>query len=461
MKRKFPGKVPWAGLVFGAGLAARLFVSFRTALPSVDGVIFLRMSRDMAAGEWARALERVFHPLYPLLCSPLVLLGLEPFTAARILLSLCGAAGAALVLPLSTALGASRRAALALSLLAAFSPWACRYAGDAYSEPLFSLLAALAALLYLRQREDPAARRATAFLAGAAAGLAFSTRPEGAALAGAFLLAGPGRIPLSLGALLPASAYLGARFLLLGVLGPTPKLGFMLPMGPLGRESLPAGILLYLENLGKALLLGFEALGPLGWSLALLGILSFLFRRKSSSAGAGPILLALLFAWTAMAAFQVKRRFLVDWAPILYSFGALGWDLLAPRGKKVLPFLLAAALVSDLARLYPPRKFDKIGEVVLARWLKSRLGPGERIVTDLPRVAYYAGFPPPPPRVPTPADLAGEGADPRVRFLVLGSRRELLRRFGPPPPWRPARLPQDVARAAEDRGIAVFTRPGR
>ncbi len=450
-----------AGLVFCAALAVRLFVSFRTALPSVDGVIFLSMAKDMAAGHWAPALVRVFHPFYPLLAAPLIALGVTPFTAARVLLSVFGAAGAALVLPLARELGASRGASAALASLAAVSVWASRYAGDAYSEPLFLFLAALASWLYLRQaRSEGKGRALTAFFAGFLAGLAFTTRPEGAALGAAFLLAGPGRVFLALGAVLPAGAYLGARWVLLGSLAPTPKLGFMLPMGPLGATGVLEGLALYLENLGKALLLGFESLGPLGWLLSAAGILLFLFGRKGRRGQGGKgLAAALLLAFLGMAAFQVKRRFLLDWSPLLLAFGALAWDALSGKVRFLLPVLLALSLGWSLVRLYPPRKYDKTGEVLVARWIGARLGPGEGIVTDMPRVAYYAGLRPPPPRVPAPEDVARWCARAGVRFLVLGARRRLFREFGPPKPWKPAPLPPEVERAARRRGIAVFIRP--
>ncbi len=460
-----PGKTAaWALLLFGAALAVRLYASFRTALPSVDGVIFLSMAKDMAAGEWARALGRVFHPFYPLLAAPLVSLGMDPYTAARILLSFFGAAGAALVLPLGMELGASRGAAAALAALAAASVWASRYAGDAYSEPLFLFLAALASLLYLRRARRAGGKggRLGTFLAGFLAGLAFTTRPEGAALGAAFVLAGPGRGLLALGAALPAGIYLGARWALLGSLAPSPKLGFMLPMGPLGAPGLPAGLVLYLENLGRAFLLGFESLGPLGWSLSAAGILLYLLKRKwRERPGGKGLLWALLVALLAMAAFQVKRRFLLDWSPLFLAFGALAWDALSGKVRFLLPCLLALSLAGSLVRLYPPRKYEKTGEVVVARWIGARLRPGEGLVTDMPRVAYYAGFPPPPPRVPAPEDLARECAKRGARFLVLGSRRELIRKFHPPKPWRLASLPAEVERAARERGIAVFIRPDR
>ena len=456
-----PGRAAaWGGILFGAALALRLFVSFRTALPSVDGVIFLSMAKDMAAGEWARALERVFHPLFPLLTAPLVAMGLEPFTAAKILLALFGAAGAALVLPLALELGSSLGAALALSFLASSSVWAVRYTGDAYSEPLFLFLAALAALLHLRRAgNEGKPRRFQGFLAGFFAGLAFTTRPEGAALAGALVLVGPGRLLCALGAALPALSYLGTRWTFLGEIGPTPKLGFMLPMGPLGAPGPAEGVLLYLENLGKAFLLGFESLGPLGWVLTLAGIFLFLRGRSGKvPPGAKALLLALLFALLGMSAFQVKRRFLVDWAPLLLAFGALAWDAFPGKGRPLLRVLLALVLAWNLYRLFPPRKFEKTGEVVVARWIAGNLREGESIVTDMPRVAYYAGLRPPPPKVPGPGELARKCAHPGVRFLVLGSKRSLLERFGPPPPWIPAPLSPKAARAARERGIAVFTR---
>ena len=460
---KPPGRrALWGTLLFAAALAVRLFVAFRTALPSVDGVIFLSMAEDLARGEWTHVVGRVFHPFFPLLTAPLIALGVEPFAAARIVLSLAGAGASALVLPLALGLGASFQAALAVSLLSVFSVWPVRYVGDAYSEPLFTFLAAAALLLHLRGGKKGRERRGSLFAAGLLAGLAFTTRPEGAALAGILVLAGPARGAVLLGAALPTLAYLGGRYLLLGEMGPTPKLGFMLPMGPLGAPSVGAGILLYAQNLGRALLLGFEALGPLGWGLALAGAFLVLREGKARSGPAGRVVLpTLLVALAGMAAFQVKRRFLLDWEPFLLALGARALDRAGRRTRNLLFLLAALSVLWSLLRLAPSRKWEKTGEVVVARWIAGELRPGERIVTDMPRVAYYAGFRPPPPRVPTPEELARACASKEVRFLVLGAGRELLRRFGPPPPWRPAPLPPRVARAAKERGIALFIRPAR
>ena len=262
----------------------------------------------------------------------------------------------------------------------------------------------------------------------------------------AFLLLGLRRPWCALGAAGPALLYLGARAWLLSEATLSPKIGFMWGLGPLGaRQPLEAGAALA-GALGRALLLGFEALGPFPWLLSLAGLGVLLRGKPTRPPGAGALLAALLLAWLGMALFQVKRRFLVDWSPLLLAPGALAWAAVPGRARRPLGLLLLLVLAGDLWRLAPPRKADREAEAALGRWLSGRLGPGETIATDMPRVAYYAGRTPPPPRVLEVEELAAACAAPGTLYLVLGTRRELLEAFGPPPPWRPLPLPEELAR---------------
>jgi hypothetical protein len=56
-------------IALGVALAIRLYLSLTSYCIAGDGVAYLGMARDFAAGEPARALDNVFSPLYPYLVS--------------------------------------------------------------------------------------------------------------------------------------------------------------------------------------------------------------------------------------------------------------------------------------------------------------------------------------------------------------------------------------------------------
>jgi hypothetical protein len=141
-----------------------------------DSVWFLRIAEDgYGAAEHAAA---AFYPLYPLLVAVLGRVLLGHYVLAGVLISLAAALGSFVLLyrlaEVKLGADAARRAVLYLAIF----PFAV-FLGAVYSESLFLLLALAAFVL---------AERGSFLGAGAAAGLAWLTRPFGVALLPALAL---------------------------------------------------------------------------------------------------------------------------------------------------------------------------------------------------------------------------------------------------------------------------------
>jgi hypothetical protein len=191
-----------------------------------------------------------------------------------------------------------------------------------------------------------------------------------------------------------------------------------------------------------------DALPALDWigvPLAAIG-LALLFARRRHTAVV--LLASLLLGWLVMILFQVKPRFFLSQAPLLLPLGAIALPRL---GRIDLRPLLALALAVAAFRIghdmvQPPR-IEKIAERRIGEWLHRRgIAQGE-LVTDLPRIAFYAGLHPPPPADYGTEDLRRLLLASAARIAVLGAkhagRRELLEELSGQ--WQGLPLPPDVA----------------
>lgn len=400
-------------------------------MPSTDGPLYLWMAQAFARGQFAAGLDCVFHPGWSLLLAPLVALGLDSFLAAKLLGALCGGCTAVLLWRIAHRWVAGWPA-VGAALLFAGSFHAVRLPGDAYSESAYLVLVSLGLWLVLGQRPVGG---------GLAFGIAFWVRPEALCL-WPLLWARPAdrrRLWTAVSvATLGAMLYPALRFLALGELAATPKLGFMRPMGPLGADSLGSVATGLLRNAGRVPLAAMPALDWIGFPLGLAGL--WLLQRANRRA-ARACLLALVLGWLAMIAFQVKPRFFLSQMPLLLPLAALTLRWAWP----VVIVALGISLFRIGRDVREPPRVEKHAERELGRWLARRGVRAGELVTDLPRVAFYAGLRPPPPAIWTPAriDALLRGAAARWACLAAkrAGRRDLLERRVA---WRPTPLPDTV-----------------
>jgi 4-amino-4-deoxy-L-arabinose transferase-like glycosyltransferase len=167
-----------------AAVALRMAHWGRTEVLFNDGPVFLALAERGAAGQLETLLQHPFHPLYPLLVAALHALaapfGLGLETAGALVSALAGG-GAVLALHGFVRRAFGPREGLVAAWLLAFHAGAVDSGGDVQSESLYlALFLAAAAALWRALGE---ARKGAALAAGAFAGLAYLTRPEGLGVA--------------------------------------------------------------------------------------------------------------------------------------------------------------------------------------------------------------------------------------------------------------------------------------
>lgn len=426
-------------LVALAAAAWILVLAARTPVPSEDGVSYLWLAQQFAAGGWREALASVFPPGFPLLCAPGIACGLDP---ERVALGVgLGCVVAALWPVWRVAEHFAVRAGLQAAILWACTPLLPRLAAETYSEPPFLLCMAWGTWCGVRGRW---------WWLGMCAGVAFWIRPEGLLLVGAFGLAAPRQ---AWRAALPAFACVLALAVLRAVAGhgfdPLPLHGFHEQRFDLPeRGDLLANLLQvpggWLEAFGVAALL------PLG----------LLWRRPEGPAGRCALVWGVLLQIAVVCTFVVRRRFFVSAAVPALVLGALAlaaW----PRRIRVTALLLATALGLGSA-FFGTIEPDRLAERELGAWLRTQLLPGRTATGDLPRVLWFAGQPPPPPRHFTADELRAFAAPPAVQFVVLSARSQRSSsRQAPsqlPPDFTPFLLPEPVASSCRQRGLLVLSR---
>jgi 4-amino-4-deoxy-L-arabinose transferase-like glycosyltransferase len=176
-----------------AGFAFRLARWLRAAAIFNDGPVFLALAQRAESGRFETLLQHPFHPLYPLAIAAVHLLG-APLGLSRedaaALVSVVAGTGAVLALYAFVRRAFGPREALVAAFLLAFHSDAVENSSNVQSEGLYmvAFIGAVGALW----RTLEGGRLRAALAAGAFAGLAYLTRPEGLGVAcvGLALLAG-------------------------------------------------------------------------------------------------------------------------------------------------------------------------------------------------------------------------------------------------------------------------------
>jgi len=436
--RPAPAGTPLGLLPLATALAAWcLVLARRSPVPSEDGVSYLWMAERFAAGELVAATGPVFPPGYPLLLAPLVAAGLAPAGAAHVVGALALAATLWPLARLAESLGGRTAARAAVWLFVAL-PLLPRLAAECYSEPPFLLLMAHGALAATRQRWG---------VVGLCAAAAFWIRPEGSLLAASYALAAPRSAWRTL---LPVGAGVLALAALRALSGhgfdPLPIHGFHQQ-----RDDLPAQ--------GRIVANLLATPGPWCEAFALAGALCLPQLRWRDPARR-PLLLQIALQVGVIAMFVVRRRFFLSCAiPVCALAGAT----LAALPQAWRRGLLAAALaLAAWSGWTGGIDADRAVERDLGAWLRPQLAAGQQLVSDLPRVAWFAGQAPLPPRHHTAAQMQAIVAAAQPAFVVVRTRSS--RSAWPElAPWLTARfaaaeLPPELAAAAAARGVGVFAR---
>lgn len=422
--------------MLGLGFLWRLYIAWRTPIPSEDGVNYLWMAERFAEGEFTQGLSEVFPPLLSLLAALPIALGLDPFRSAQLVLCLGGTLA---ILPLARATevlvpGGGPCA----GCLLAFAHLPVRFCGEVYTEPLFLLVVGMSVWAGLERRW---------IALGLWAGLGFWLRPEALVVPLAFAGADPRH---AWKALVPASVPVLALTLWRSALGlgfePVAKLDLFLER----VASDGASPIAFLEHLGRIPWLSVEAYGPIAL-LALWGV----FRNRQP--GMKPLYWAFLLAVVIICAFLPPRRVLVSWLVVVTPIAVAGFHALPRSGRvPVLWAIVAFGVVLGLRTTHP----NRIAERQVGEYLAANLLPGEEVTGGMTRVVYYSGRRPLTPRRFSAEEIVAAASDPTVRYVVLGSRRETTPsvRERLEAVFKAVQLPGEIEPLARDRGILVLER---
>jgi hypothetical protein len=444
---------------FALALGVRALVALRTCVPARDAEAYLWMAAQVARGDFGAAFRSVFHPLHGILVAvPLWLWpGLDVVVAGQAV-SILGASLA--VLPFHRLVERRFGAAAAGFACAAYAigTWFARHPADCLSEGPFHLLVASCALGFATGW--PAGR--TGFLAG----LAYGLRPEAAAMV---LLGAPW--------LALRSGWRSAVWLLLGFVAGacwwplgwwwfgdgftlTPKAAFNWDVGVGGAD---AGGGHYLAHALRVPGAAWEAVGFTVVPLAVLGLARADLRGLRDAA-------ALWLGWFLLQCAVVpllrsNLRFFAGYGMLLLPFAGIGmvtllaWLRARPGWLRVL--LIAVVALPDAVRLPQLRRADRVVERELGAWLRPRLRAGETIATEMPRLAFFAGLPPIPPRRIERDEILLRCRDPATRFAAVVVERTGLHAADLAPlGFVELKLPEALGRSVHERGVIVCWRPG-
>ena len=428
--------VPARNAVGACVFVVVLVLGLREPGPSGDGTSYMWMAQQLARGEWSEALSMVFPPGFPLLLAPPVALGIDPWLAGVLVGALSLALLTAPLARIAAVLDPAAAAPAVLLLLG--SPHLLNVAAEVYSEPPFLLLMAWGTVAGLARRW---------WWCGIAAGAAFWIRPEGLLLAASFVLVAPRAAWRTLAG---AAGGVLALALVRAAAGhgfdPLPMLVFHELRDDLpGRGRVVANLadvpVCYLESLGAA---------------SVLALIALRHRRRDPTLA---LTAQIVLQTGAILTFVVRKRFFLSCAvPVL----ALAGREMASWPRRVRGVVLAGLVGVGLVMAVPGSDENRKAEVEVGRWLAQRLPPEAAIVTDMMRVAWFAGRRPPAPRHFSAAQLLQQAGDPAVRYVVLsidskqGQFAEVEK--GLRTAFVPAELPASVRGLAENRRIAVFVR---
>lgn len=422
-------------LALGAALAIRLYLSLTSYCIAGDGVAYLGMANDFAAGEPAKALDNVFSPLYPWVVSLAHSFVPDWELAGNLVSALLGTASIATIYYLTREVFERRDLAIGAAALAAIHPGLTAYAASVRTEAgfIFLMTGAMCALVMSLKRHQ----MALAAAAGTVGGLAYLYRTEAIGL----LIFGAAFIPIGViwrrwgfGWAICAAGLFAAAFLLVAspyiiylristghwTVSREFRAAMMYGMGDAARNGdawralgysksvsplapLFANPRLYLEKVSDELLMSFyyfaQALGPVLSVMLFLGLWRR-GRRLFSNFGEAMLALLTLFYVFGFAFSYGGVRFMLHLIP--YTFGwvvigieaaadalqragtAAGWRV--PQG--VLAGAIALALIPQTLWPigYDMRGVRYAGEEIARR---SDHQPRDIVARD-GRVAYYA-----------------------------------------------------------------------
>lgn len=433
-------------IVFAA--AVRAVVAWRTEVPAWDGVHYLWVAERAGEGHPGALFDSVFHPGWPAVLAPFTGLG-DPVVVGQVVAGLLSVGALPLLWGL-TRDTFGRRAALWAAVVYAAGTWYARYPADVLSEAAFYPCVAGWAWATVRGRGG---------VAGLCAGLAYAVRPEGAVLALVGVVWSAARrrpgvvLGQAAGAAVPAAAVIAGW----AWWGPGPMLSSKLAFNL--REGVGSG---GLAHWGEQLLrlpgAVFEDQGYLVVPLVAWG----LWRARHRG---WPWLLAMPFLVQCLVAPALKThyRFFSGFGLLLlpfagHAFAHLADEVVTRRAWRLA--LVVLLLLPDAVRWPHARRPDRAYERTLGAWLRERGVAGDELFTDQPRVAYFAGLRPPPPRRWRPEEIESAITSPDTRWLVL-----IPRRSGVPPArlenlgYREPTLPPALDRAVEHRGATIHHRP--
>ncbi len=178
-KRELPrrnGEAPILLAVLGFGLAIRIYLSLTSYCISGDGVAYLVMARQFAAGQWRAALGAVYSPLYPLLIALMHRWIADWEMAGNLVSAVLGTAAVATAYLMTREAFGRRDLGLGAAVLMALHPEMAAYSGSVRTEAGYIFLTTSACWLLLKALNDRHA--AIAAVAGVAAGLGYLYRTE-------------------------------------------------------------------------------------------------------------------------------------------------------------------------------------------------------------------------------------------------------------------------------------------
>ena len=419
-------------------LAIRLYLSLTNFCIAGDGVAYLAMARDFAAGAPARALASVFSPLYPWMVAIAHRQIPDWELAGSVVSAVLGSAAVASVYLMTRAAFARDDIAIGAAVLTAIHPELAAYSASVRTEAgfVFLMTAAVWLLLVALQRR----RGIIAAAAGVIGGLAYLYRTEAigfVVFAAGFVLAGApwwrrwsfrwaawATAALVAGFIAVASPYLiylrestghwsvGREFTAammygMGEVAPDTlrwqRLGYSNSVSPFAPIMANPG--LYAEKVAGdfcASLYGFvQALGAVLTVLLLIGIWR---RGRALLNNFGEALLALLTLYyiVGFSFSYTGARFMVHLIPFTFGWVMLGLEaasarlgalLAGGRLARVAPGALATAIALVLLpQTLWPIGYDMRGVRYAGEEIARRTGgkPTAVVARD-GRFAYYAG----------------------------------------------------------------------
>ena len=403
-------------LLLVVAVGVRLCFLGRAGVIETDGVLYTRMARSLQAGEGFLGLNGKpslsARPLYPWLVAA-VQHGIGDWELSGRVASLSvGALVPLLVCLLGISLFGEGAGFLA-GLLTAVSPELASCSIQVMTESTYSFAVCLALVVFItaRRRSSPGAF----FVSGAVWALPYLTRPEGVLFWGAnavaILLLPPRAAPLkrrvvdlvwhALGVAAIVLPYTAWFHSIRGEWTLSPEIGVVTP-GSFPDALRTAYYDVYLRHLPRVFPLLLSFLAGLGFLRSIL-----VDRKIRENAFLLLYVVAFLCVYPWRPWWNTSARHYIPALPLLYVWVGHGlleparWLPYATRGqvalKRVLtPLLVGLVIASFLPRLLPPigrhdawqsqaRECRIVGE-----WIRSHGGPGKRIMTRSPEVAFYA-----------------------------------------------------------------------